>query len=301
MQLNEILDLSIELNASDINITEAMQLNMRINRDIKIFEGYDYQLLTSQVKDIMAELTESNNTIVKLFEPSEFDGSFVYYKADEQREYYYRYNIALTNKRIHITLRKLIDEVKSIEYNQLHLGNGKKFLDECIQMKEGLYLIVGGTGSGKSTTMTTIIDKQLNDYNIKTITLEDPIEYYYQNENYDNSVIIQREIGMDSASFADGLRAAMRQNPDVILVGEIRDPETALAALQAANTGHVVMATLHAKSPEMAQERIKFLVGSVTDDFSFIRAVMYQKLQKNREGNVEIKRNIYINPVNKYD
>ena len=159
---------------------------------------------------------------------------------------------------------------------------GKKFLDVCMELKEGLNICVGATGSGKSTTLATIIHEQLLSKPIKTITLEAPIEYYFPTKKYikNNSIIIQREIPIDSSSFELGLRAAMRQNPDVIFVGEIRDPETAQAALQAANTGHTVMATLHAASAAKAFERLKFLVGNVTNDYSFITSIMFQKLIK---------------------
>ena len=217
----------------------------------------------------------------------EKDGSYQYRyykdeKDDEGKIYYFRYNIALTAGEIHITIRKLIDEVLSVEKIGLDSGEGKKFLDVCMELKEGLNICVGATGSGKSTTLATIIHEQLLSKPIKTITLEAPIEYYFPTKKYikNNSIIIQREIPIDSSSFELGLRAAMRQNPDVIFVGEVRDPETAQAALQAANTGHTVMATLHAASAAKAFERLKFLVGHVTNDYSFITSIMFQKLIK---------------------
>ena len=287
MNLEKILDKCIELNASDINITSEQHLAMRINRDIFIFNDYEHHLSVYDVQDICTKITGGNNYLISLYSPMEKDGSYQYRyykdeKDDEGKIYYFRYNISLTAGEIHITIRKLIDEVLSVEKIGLDSGEGKKFLDVCMELKEGLNICVGATGSGKSTTLATIIHEQLLSKPIKTITLEAPIEYYFPTKKYikNNSIIIQREIPIDSSSFELGLRAAMRQNPDVIFVGEIRDPETAQAALQAANTGHTVMATLHAASAAKAFERLKFLVGNVTNDYSFITSIMFQKLIK---------------------
>ena len=287
MNLEKILDKCIELNASDINITSEQHLAMRINRDIFIFNDYEHHLSVYDVQDICTKITGGNNYLIPLYSPMEKDGSYQYRyykdeKDDEGKIYFFRYNIALTAGEIHITIRKLIDEVLSVEKIGLDSGEGKKFLDVCMELKEGLNICVGATGSGKSTTLATIIHEQLLSKPIKTITLEAPIEYYFPTKKYikNNSIIIQREIPIDSSSFELGLRAAMRQNPDVIFVGEIRDPETAQAALQAANTGHTVMATLHAASAAKAFERLKFLVGNVTNDYSFITSIMFQKLIK---------------------
>ena len=287
MKLEKILDKCIELNASDVNITSEQHSAMRINRDIFIFDDYEHHLSVYDVQDICTKITGGNNYLIPLYSPMEKDGSYQYryYKDEKDIEgkiYYFRYNIALTAGEIHITIRKLIDEVLSVEKIGLDSGEGKKFLDVCMELKEGLNICVGATGSGKSTTLATIIHEQLLSKPIKTITLESPIEYYFPTKKYikNNSIIIQREIPIDSSSFELGLRAAMRQNPDVIFVGEIRDPETAQAALQAANTGHTVMATLHAASAAKAFERLKFLVGNVTNDYSFITSIMFQKLIK---------------------
>ncbi len=287
MTINAILDKCIELNASDVNITSEQNLSMRINKDIYIFSECIYQLSVYDVQDICSKLIGNDSFLVDLYSPMEKDGSYQYrYFKDKNdimgKVYYFRYNVALTAGEIHITIRKLIDEILPLEKIGLHEGEGFKFYKSCMQLKEGLNLCVGATGSGKSTTLATIIHEQLLLGKIKTITLEAPIEYYFPCEKYvkSNSIIVQREVPLDSPSFGMGLRAAMRQNPDVIFVGEIRDPETAEAALQAANTGHTVMATLHASSAVKAFERLKFLVGNITNDYSFINSIMFQKLIK---------------------
>lgn len=301
MKLNLILDMAIEKDASDVNISSEQYLAMRINRDIKIFEDYDKYLSIYDVQDICTEISGNDSVLVDLYSPMEKDGSYVYkYTINEETEeyktYFFRYNIALSAGEIHITIRKLIDSILPKEKIMLDVGPGKEFFDACMLLKEGLNICVGATGSGKSTTLATIIHEQLLSKPIKTVTLESPIEYYFPTSLYvkNNSIIVQREVPSDSPSFAMGLRAAMRQNPDVIFVGEIRDPETALAAMQAANTGHTVMATLHASSAKMAYERLQFLVGNVTNDYSFITSIMFQKLIK-EDGKIFPYRETIIN------
>lgn len=303
MKLETILDKCIELDASDVNITSEQYLAFRVNRDIKIFTDYECHLNVYDVQEICSKLTGNDTFLVDLYSPMEVDGSYQYkYFGDpnlpEGKPYYFRYNIALTAGEIHITIRKLIDSILPLEKIGMHEGEGKKFLDVCMELKEGLNICVGATGSGKSTTLATIIHEQLLSKPIKTITLESPIEYYFPVDKYvnSNSIIIQREVPSDSASFSLGLRAAMRQNPDVIFVGEIRDPETAQAAMQAANTGHTVMATLHASSASKAYERLQFLVGNITNDYSFITSIMFQKLIK-ENGKVYPYRETIVNEM----
>lgn len=285
MKLHSILDLAISYDASDINITSDDQLAMRVNRDILILKQVEYYISIYDIQDICNELSGSDSVLVDLYTPLEKDGSYTYSILDSNhlpKTYYFRFNIALSGGSIHITIRKLIDSIMPINKLMLDSGPGKEFLDACMMLKEGLNICVGATGSGKSTTLATIIHEQLLSKPIKTVTLESPIEYYFPKKDYmaNNSIIIQREIPTDSPSFLMGLRAAMRQNPDVIFVGEIRDAETAQAAMQAANTGHTVMATLHASSAAMAYDRLKYLVGDVTNDYSFITSIMFQKLIK---------------------
>ena len=115
-----------------------------------------------------------------------------------------------------------------------------KVVQELVKRKHGLLLVTGSTGSGKSTTLASLVAKLNNEENLHIITLEDPIEYILP-----GGLVHQREINTDTVSFAAGLRSALREDPDVILVGELRDAESLLAALQAAETGHLVLSTLH--------------------------------------------------------
>jgi twitching motility protein PilT len=123
----------------------------------------------------------------------------------------------------------------------------------------GMVIVTGPTGSGKSTTLAALIEHINSTAARHIVTIEDPIEYVF---TPDRSVITQREVGLDTASFAEGLRRSLRQDPDVILVGEVRDRESAVTALQAAETGHLVLATLHASACAEAAERMEFLFSA---------------------------------------
>ena len=227
-----------------------------------------------------------------MYKPSALDGSYKFrYK---EQNYYFRYNISLAERKIAISIRKLINKVPNFKSIQMDEPKMLEFIGKANKIEEGLFLIVGATGSGKSTTIVTMLDYIMKNNAIKTISLESPIEFYFDNSNYENSIILQREIGKDTESFYQGLVDAMRQNPDVIFVGEIRDQKTAQAALNAALTGHMVVATLHASSIDKTFDRMKFLLEGVTNDFSFISGIVYQKLQKDKILGVKAIRDVYI-------
>jgi twitching motility protein PilT len=153
--------------------------------------------------------------------------------------------------------------------------------------QRGLTLVTGTTGSGKSTTLAAMIDLINNNYDVKIITVEDPIEYLYRDNR---AMISQFEVGTDSVSFDQALRQSLRQDPDVILVGELRDVETLRMALRAADTGHQVFATVHASRAAQTIERIiamfppaehKVLLGQLAHS---LEAIISQRLVVMREG-----------------
>ena len=166
------------------------------------------------------------------------------------------------------------------------LGIPERVLD-LVDKKRGLILVTGPTGSGKSTTLATLIDLINSKHNLHIITLEDPIEYLH---NHRHSVVNQREIGIDSMSYAGALRAALREDPDVILVGEMRDLDTISIAITAAETGHLVLSTLHTTGaantinrvidvfPPHQQQQIRIQLASV------LEAVISQQLIPAQEG-----------------
>ena len=160
-------------------------------------------------------------------------------------------------------------------------------LSELIMEKRGLLLIVGATGSGKSTTIASMLDHRNEQRTGHILTLEDPIEYLFKNKK---SIVNQREIGSDAASFATALRNSMRQAPDCILIGEIRDKETMAAALAYAQSGHLVLATLHANNSYNALNRIisfypiENRAALLQDLSSAVKAIVSQRLVKSAAG-----------------
>jgi len=160
-------------------------------------------------------------------------------------------------------------------------------LSELIMEKRGLLLIVGATGSGKSTTIAALLDHRNEQRSGHILTLEDPIEYLFKNKK---SIVNQREIGSDATNFATALRNSMRQAPDCILIGEIRDKETMAAALAYAQSGHLVLATLHANNSYNALNRIisfypiENRAALLQDLSSAVKAIVSQRLVKSSAG-----------------
>lgn len=155
----------------------------------------------------------------------------------------FRVNVFRQRGTISMALRTIVFGIPSVE--NLGLPPVTK---EIIKKPHGLMLVTGPTGSGKSTTLAAMINRINETMQRYIITLEDPIEYLHHHQK---SIVVQREIGIDTANFSTGLRAALREDPDVILIGEMRDPETITTAITAAETGHLVFATLH--TPDAAQ------------------------------------------------
>lgn len=198
----------------------------------------------------------------------------------------YRVNAYHQRKQIGIVARVIPTQIPSIESL-----NMPPILHELIEKPQGLILVTGPTGSGKSTTLASMID-YINERKAKhIITLEDPIEYEHQHKR---SIVNQREIGSDTETFQNGLRAALRQDPDIILVGEMRDFETISTAITAAETGHLVLATLHTSSapetvnriidvfPPHQQQQIRIQLAQV------LAGIISQRLFPRSDGNGRI-------------
>lgn len=168
-----------------------------------------------------------------------------------------RVNLYHTLGRLAAVLRPIRDQIPPIA----ELGLPADLLQTWMQRRFGLILVTGPTGSGKSTTVASCLDWINRNLARHIVTLEDPIEYLFENEL---SFFSQREIRQDSENFATGLRAALRQSPDVLFLGEIRDPETAITALHAAETGHLVISTLHSSSVVETLDRFSHLLKSET-------------------------------------
>jgi len=226
----------LEPGISDIFILSGYPFQIMVYGKVKsvYFEDFPVEKLSPfQVETIAFNmLKDSPHLLKKLIKDGYTDLS--YFLDDETR---FRVNIFSRQKTYNIIMRKLESRVKSIE----ELGLPKVFY-KIAREKYGIVLVTGATGQGKTTTLAAILHEINKKENVHIITLEDPIEYIHQPIK---ATINQRELGTDFSSYAEGLRAALREAPHVILVGEIRDRETMDIALTAAETGHLVFSTLH--------------------------------------------------------
>ncbi len=240
IDINRLLAMMVEYNASDLHIKAGSPVIFRINgRLVKSpFMVKDdkeaRRLIFTTLKDTMIGRLETD---------LELD-----YAYELRGLCRFRVNAFFQNSTISASFRKIPLSVPTID--ELQLPNMCK---EIATYQNGLILVCGPTGCGKSTTLSAIIDHINRTKSLRIITIEDPIEYIYTDNQ---SMICQREVGRDTKSFPMALREVLRQDPDVILVGEMRDLETISLALTAAETGHLVIATLHTKSAAKNVDRI---------------------------------------------
>ena len=239
-RLDQILHMAFEQKASDVHLTVGVPPMIRINGDLK---QHGEELLTPEDTVRMAKSIMTKEQWETLLEKRELDFSFGIKELTR-----FRVNVYHQRSNIGIALRLIPTRIP--ELDSLHVP---ETLQQLCTKAQGLILVTGPTGSGKSTTLASLINYMNKKMRKHVITLEDPIEYLHQNHF---SVINQREIGHDSLSFANGLRAALRQDPDVILVGELRDLETISIAITAAETGHLVFGTLHTPNAPATIDRI---------------------------------------------
>ena len=238
--IEELMKDAFERKASDIHLTVGAKPTFRVHGKLI---PYDCQPLTpTRTSDFLKAITTENQQ-QEFLEKGEID--FSYGLAGISR---FRINAYQQRGTVSLAIRVIPTAIPSLE----KLGV-PTVVQSFIDKPQGLVLVTGPTGSGKSTTLAAMIDMINKTQTKHIITLEDPIEYLHR---HGKSLIDQREIGVDSASFANALRAALRQDPDVILVGEMRDLETISTAVTAAETGHLVFATLHTSGAANTIDRI---------------------------------------------
>jgi twitching motility protein PilT len=206
----------------------------------------------------------------------EAQGALDFSAADESGDRF-RINIFRSQGDIHVAVRRV--QAKIPDFDELHLPAA--YRDLISETLEGLILVCGVTGSGKSSTLAAMIEHVNQHRSLHIITIEDPIEFAFHGKK---SIISQRELGLDVPTFAAALRVVVRQDPDAILIGEMRDRETMLAAIQAAETGHLVMGSLHCADAQLSFARIleffdrsehSFIRSSLANS---LRAIMCQRL-----------------------
>ncbi|MFA6175443.1 MAG: type IV pilus twitching motility protein PilT [Phycisphaerae bacterium] len=239
-QIKQLLAGAVAASASDLHINVGMPPIMRINTELVPVETAPVS--SQQIKQMLLDMVS-----VEKFETFEKkrDYDFSTTISDGSR---FRVNAHYQRDTIALSFRLIPNQIPQL--SQLHLP---KIVDELAKLPRGLVLVTGHTGSGKSTTLAAMINMVNSTVSSRIITLEDPVEYVFENNM---SMIEQREIGSDCLDFASGLKHALRQDPEVILVGEMRDLETTGATITAAETGHLVLSTLHTINATQTVERI---------------------------------------------
>lgn len=288
LQIQQLFKVMVDSGASDLHLTVGSAPAMRVSGDIvRVKVGalnpddtkrLIYQILTEKQK---ADLEKN----------LELDFSFGIKGLAR-----FRANVFYSKSSVAAVFRLIPSLIP--DYEALNLP---PILLEMVNVSSGLFLITGPTGSGKSTTLASIIDKLNANTSSHIITLEDPVEFVHQHKM---SLINQREIGVDTHSFGKGIKSLLRQDPDIVLIGELRDPETIEAALTIAETGHVVFGTLHTNStvqtinriinvfPSDQQEQIRTLLSFVLQG-----VVAQQLLPKVPKGRCMVQEILRITPA----
>ena len=234
MDLSELLKITVEKEASDLHLTVDSPPMLRI--DGELLPACSQRLTSEDTNGLMTTiLSESQKELLQ--ERRSID--FAYSSNGNGLQDRFRVNAYYQKGRIAGVFRRLSSKILSLE--ELNLPT--RLYDLC-NMRDGLVLVTGATGSGKSTTLAALIDRLNDTRPCHIITIEDPLEYIHKHKK---AIVNQRELHSDVFSFSDGLRFALREDPDVILVGEMRDLETIRIALMAAETGHLVFSTLHTR------------------------------------------------------
>ncbi len=261
MELEKILKTAMDMDASDIHLVTGHAPMVRLQTRMT---PLDYPVLTAEGSMRILKQMASDEQM-KVFEKIK-DADFSFEVPGLGR---YRVNAHKQRDTVALALRAIKTEIPPLA--DLNLP---EVISRLTYLPRGLVLVTGDTGSGKSTTLAAMIDAMNKRYHKHVITLEDPIEYAQVS---DKCVIEQRELGQDTPSFASGLRHVLRQDPDIILVGEMRDLETTAAAITAAETGHLVFSTLHTVNASQTVERIIDMYPA--DQQNQIRSMLANTLQ----------------------
>lgn len=279
MNVMDLLTTAVQQNAADVFLIPGMPFSYKIGGRI-IYQG-DEKIFPDEMDKLISELyvLAGNRSMEKVRTHGDDDFSFALYKISRFRASVFRQRGSLAAV-IRVVRFDLPD------FKDLHLP---QTIIDTAKMTKGFVLVTGPAGSGKSTTLACVIDEINNTRNAHVITLEDPIEYLHRHKK---SVVTQREIITDTDSYVSGLRAALRQAPDVILVGEMRDYDTIKTAMTAAETGHLVISTLHTigaantidriidNFPPNQQQQIRIQISMV------MQAVISQQLIPTIDGGV---------------
>jgi len=279
LHIDDLLRYAVAVGASDLHLTAAQPGAIRLHGAIRPIEGCPV-LDNEQIRDMVFGILPASQR-ERFEEEHELDTSHSINGVGR-----FRVNVSLQRGTIAAALRPIPHEMP--EFDTLGIPDSVKAFTD---LRRGLVLVTGPTGSGKSTTLAALVDIINRTKPLHIVTVEDPIEFLHDHKR---SIITQREIGEDTKSFAEALRRVLRQDPDVILVGELRDLETISTALTAAETGHLVFATLHTQDapqtidriidvfPTNQQEQIRVMLAAT------LEGVVTQQLIVTSEGNSRV-------------
>jgi twitching motility protein PilU len=285
MIITPLLQLAAEKQASDLFISVGAPISIKING---VTMPVNAQKLDSEATKRIAHEMMTQQQIAEFDLHMEMNFSFRVPGVGN-----FRVNIFRQRGSTAIVIRYILGKILNVE--ELHLP---PVLKELIMEKRGLILMVGATGSGKSTTLASMLEHRNNTKSGHILTIEDPIEYLF---HHDKCIVNQREIGEDTVSYDHALTSAMREAPDVLMIGEVRDRETLKHALIFAQTGHLCLSTLHANNSYHALNRIVNFFpydarNSILSDLSMcLKAVISQRLMRNNEGKLVPAVEVMIN------
>jgi twitching motility protein PilT len=241
LSIHDLLQMVHDRGASDLHLKAGRPPLLRLHGDILPVE--DQPVL--EIEDVMGYVFAMINSGQRASLERDRELDFSFYLRGVAR---FRGNAFFQKGAVGAVFRLIPAKVPTLE----DLGLAP-ILKEIVQRRQGFFLVTGPTGSGKTTTLAALLNHINETQPVHIVTLEDPIEYVFEDKK---AVINQREIGTDTHDFAQGLRRALRQDPDVILIGELRDPETMTTAMNAAETGHLVLGTLHTNDAKQTIDRI---------------------------------------------
>lgn len=278
VQIEDLIDIAVEKNASDIHLMSGIKPMLRIIRKLEPIEEYD-ALTEDDMYEIYDSLIKGNLDKDNIFKQTKkLDTSYEY------KDIRLRVNISLSDDIPIFTLRLIRKELP--KYEDLGVPD---IVRRMTFQPQGLILVTGKTNSGKTTTLNALVNEINETQNKKILSLENPIEYKHTSKK---SVIVQKEVGVggDSISFSDGVKNSLREDCDIVIIGEIRDKETMEAAIETAESGHLVIGTLHTKSCAETIDRminfyeisdqntVKYLLSSL------LKLVVSQRLLPGTDG-----------------
>jgi len=271
-RLRQYLNKLLSVNGSDLHLKEGSLVHMRVKGELHALK--DEKLSHDDMTQIVQEVLTTNEN-ARLREEKEIDSS---YTLDNRR---YRINVFHHMHGLGVAMRVIPEDILSLE--ALHLP---KNIEKLSELEHGLILVTGTTGSGKSTTLAALLDRINKTKRKHIVSIEDPVEYLHKEHS---CLISQRSVGSNTQTFAKALKASLREDVDIIFIGELRDLETMEIALHAANTGHLVVSTLHTMD---AKETIGRIIGMFPQEeqsririaLSFVlEAVVSQRLVKTKD------------------